>query len=218
MLSTLAFASPLALTLSADAAAMDTSAPTTATTTTATTASTTSAATTAPAIILSMAAPLPAEPITPQEAFTSLEGVWEGTLSYRDYQSNKMESIPVAVTMLLEPDGQTMVQRFDYTDPGFQVYVTNLITVKDGLLTGATARAGRVFETYEKDLTVTAQTLPQQWTLVMDDASNDDGRPARIRETMVRSEGTLNVLKEVDYLDDDKEEWIFRNEITLAAK
>ncbi|MEO0871379.1 MAG: hypothetical protein AAFY19_05375, partial [Pseudomonadota bacterium] len=73
-------------------------------------------------------------------------------------------------------------------------------------------------ETFEKDLTITAQTLAQQWTLVMDHEFNDDGRPARIRETMVRSQGTLSVLKEVDYLDDDKEEWVFRNEITLAAK
>ena len=177
-----------------------------------------SATNAAPAILFSMAAPLPAKPITPQEAFTSLEGVWEGTLTYRDYQSNNLESIPVAVTMQMEPDGQTIVQRFDYTDPGFQVYVTNLITVKDDLLTGATARAGRAFETYEKGLRVTAQTMPQQWTLVMDDEFNDDGRPARVRETMVRSEGTLSVLKEVDYLDDDKEEWVFRNKITLAAK
>lgn len=216
MLSTLAFAAPLALALSADVAATDASAPTL--TNAAATTSATSASNAAPAILFTMAAPLPAEPITPQEAFTSLEGVWEGTLSYRDYRSNKMESIPVAVTMLIEPDGQTMVQRFDYTDPGFQVYVTNLITVKDNLLTGATARAGRAFETYEKDLRITAQTMPQQWTLVMDDEFNDDGRPARIRETMVRSEGTLSVLKEVDFLDDEKEEWIFRNAITLAAK
>ncbi|NQX93591.1 MAG: hypothetical protein HRT64_01445 [Erythrobacter sp.] len=89
-----------------------------------------------------------------------------------------MESIPVAVTMETQPDGETMVQRYDYTDPGFQVYVTNLITVRDGVLAGATARAGRAFETYEKAITVTAQSSSQQWTAVLDDEFTDDNRPA----------------------------------------
>ena len=35
---------------------------------------------------------------------------------------------------------------------------------------------------------------------------------------MVRDAGSRKVLKEVDFLDDDKDEWMFRNEITLAAK
>lgn len=172
---------------------------------------------TSPAIVLSAAAALPTDPITPQAAFTSLEGRWEGTLAYRDYRSNKMESIPVAVEMSALPDGETMVQRFDYTDPGFQVYITNLITVKDGVLAGATARAGRAFETYEKAITVTRQTMAQEWTAVLAEDGTDDGRPARIRETMTRAQGTLKVMKEVDYLDDDREQWEFRNEISLTA-
>lgn len=208
MPATFAFVAPLALALTAAAPADEASL----------------AANAAPAvsaggsaIVFTMAAALPDNPITPQEAFASLEGRWEGTLAYRDYGTKRMESIPVAVNMETQPDGETMVQRFDYTDPGYQVYVTNLITVKDGLLAGATARAGRAFETYEKDAVVTAQAMPQQWTLVLSDEFKDDGRPARMRETMRRAEGTLTILKEVDYLDDDKEEWVFRNEITLLA-
>ncbi|MEM9312408.1 MAG: hypothetical protein AAGA34_13280 [Pseudomonadota bacterium] len=207
MPATFAFAAPLALALTAAAPADHAPAA-------ASLAATSSAA---PAIVFTMAAPLPEKPITTQEAVASLEGRWEGTLSYRDYGTKRLESIPVAVTMETQPDGETMVQRFDYTDPGYQVYVTNLITVKDGLLAGATARAGRAFETYEKTITVTAQTMPNQWTVVLDDEFTDDGRPARVRETMRRAEGTLKILKEVDYLDDDKEEWLFRNEIRLSA-
>lgn len=208
MPATFAFAAPLALALTAAAPADEASL----------------AASAAPAvsaggsaIVFTMAAALPDNPITPQEAFASLEGRWEGALAYRDYGTKRLESIPVAVNMETQPDGETMVQRFDYTDPGYQVYVTNLITVKDGLLAGATARAGRAFETYEKDAVVTAQAMSQQWTLVLSDEFKDDGRPARMRETMRRAEGTLTILKEVDYLDDDKEEWTFRNEITLLA-
>jgi len=205
-----AFAAPLALALTAAAAPADQAA-------LQASAQAVAPSAVSPAITLSAAAALPANPITPQEAFASLEGAWTGTLTYRDYSTKRLTNIPVALTTEAQPDGETLVQRFDYTDPGFQVYVTNLITVKDGVLAGATARAGRAFETYEKSVTVTQQTLPNQWTLVLDDEFSDDNRPARIRETMTRSEGTLTVVKEVDYLDDESEEWIFRNKITLSA-
>ncbi|MEL6414881.1 MAG: hypothetical protein AAGJ68_15845 [Pseudomonadota bacterium] len=201
-----AFAAPLAVALSSAAAPADQ------------TATTAAIAVASPAIVLSAAAPLPTNPITPQEALTSLQGTWSGSLTYRDYGTQRLESIPVALAMEVQPDGQTIVQRFDYTDPGFQVYVTNLVTVKDGVLSGATARAGRAFETYEKTITVTRQAMSNQWTIILEDETSDDDRPARIRETMTRAQGTLKVLKEVDYLDDGQEEWIFRNEIILSAR
>jgi len=177
------------------------------------------------ALIATSAAPVtaPIEPetapnsVTAGAAFLGLEGEWTGKLTYRDYQSQKLESIPVAVSMEALPDGQTMVQRYDYTDPGFQVYITNLIAVKDGLLTGATARAGRAFETYEKDISVTAAVDAASWTAVLTSEMQDDGRPSQVRETMVRDGASLKIVKEVDYLDDDKEDWIFRNEIVLSA-
>jgi len=205
-----AFAAPLALALTAAAAPADQAA-------LQASAQAVAPSAVSPVITLSAAAALPANPITPQEAFASLEGAWTGTLSYRDYGTKNLTRIPVALSMEAQPDGETLVQRFNFTDPGFQVYATNLITVKDGVLAGATARAGRAFETYEKSATVTRQVLPNQWTVVLDGETTDGNRPARVRETMVRAEGTLSVLKEVDYLDDDKKEWIFRNEITLAA-
>ena len=175
------------------------------------------------ALIATSAAPITApieektDRITAAAALLALEGEWDGKLTYRDYQSQELESIPVAVSMEALPDGQTMVQRYDYTDPGFQVYITNLIAVKDGLLTGATARAGRAFETYKKDITVTAAIDAASWTAVLTSEMQDDGRPSQVRETMVRDGDNLTVLKEVDYLDDDKEDWIFRNTITLSA-
>ena len=60
--------------------------------------------------------------------------------------------------------------------------------------------------------------MSDQWTIILENEASDDDRPARIRETMTRAQGTLKVLKEVDFLDDDKEQWIYRNEITLNAQ
>ncbi|MEO0688890.1 MAG: hypothetical protein AAFY51_01190 [Pseudomonadota bacterium] len=166
----------------------------------------------------SQASATPIEDFSAEDAFISLAGKWSGELQYRDYQSDELESITVAVTMEALPDGETIIQRYDYSDPGFQVYITSLITVKDDVLAGATARAGRAFETYEKAIAVTRQASPTDWGIVLTDESNDDNRPARIRETMTRHQSVLTVLKEVDYLDDDKEEWEFRNQITLTAQ
>ncbi|MEO1222282.1 MAG: hypothetical protein AAFY42_13195, partial [Pseudomonadota bacterium] len=158
----------------------------------------------------------PAPSFTPAQAFTSLEGTWEGTLAYRDYQSDNLETIPVAVDMEALPDGQTMVQRFDYSDPGFQVYITNLIAIEDGLLTGATARAGRAFETYEKRISVEEAASNTQWTAILSSEGSDDNRPAMIRETMVRDGDTVKITKEIDFLDDNTSEWEFRNVVSLA--
>lgn len=153
--------------------------------------------------------------LSPASAFASLEGEWKGELRYRDYQSNRMESIPVTLDMEALPDGQTLIQRFDYTDPAFQVYITNLITIEGAVLTGATARAGRAFETYEKTIALSHSGTTDAWTIVMTSEALDDNRPAQIRETMVREGSEVTVTKEVDFLDDEAIQWEFRNVIEL---
>lgn len=152
---------------------------------------------------------------SPTEAFVSLDGTWTGTLTYRDYQSKKLETISVEVTMEALPDGETMVQRYAYQDPQFKVYVTNLVALRDGLVSGAAARAGRAFETYEKRITIKQAEDIENWTAILMSEGYDDNRPAAIRETMTRSGSELVVTKEFDFLDDEETSWEYRNEIRL---
>jgi len=49
------------------------------------------------------------------------------------------------------------------------------------------------------------------WTVVAETDGKDDNRPATIRETTTRNGPKLVTLKEVDYSDDEKEEWLQRN-------
>ena len=157
-------------------------------------------------------------PTEPAKILTSLAGSWDGALQYRDYRTQNLEEIPVRADMELLPDNETMVQRFTYTDPGFLVYSTNLVAVKDDLITGATARAGRAFETYEQKVEVNSISDDRNWTITLRRTGTDDGRPAAIRELMVREGGTLTITKEFDFLDDEGENWEFRNRLMLTQK
>ena len=44
----------------------------------------------------------------------------------------------------------------------------------------------------------------------------DDNRPATLRLTTVRDGDRVETLKEVDFLDDDKSEWLTRNRTRLT--
>jgi hypothetical protein len=53
------------------------------------------------------------------------------------------------------------------------------------------------------------------WTVIAESDSKDDNRPARIRETTTRNGDDLMSLKEVNFSDDDKDEWLQRNRTVL---
>ena len=53
------------------------------------------------------------------------------------------------------------------------------------------------------------------WTVVAETDGKDDNRPATIRETTTRNGPKLVTLKEVDYSDDEKEEWLQRNRTVI---
>lgn len=170
--------------------------------------------------LLLLAQPVPATtapitPPTPAEVFASLDGNWEGVIEYRDYQSDTLQSIPMRANMESRPDGVTMVQRFSFSDPRAAVYATNLIAFGGDTLSGAAARAGRPFETYQQKVTVTSSEAKDRWSLIMAQEGMDDNRPASIRETVIRIEGQMIITKEVDFLDDNKQQWDFRNRVTL---
>ena len=53
------------------------------------------------------------------------------------------------------------------------------------------------------------------WTLIETETVTDDNRTATIRLTTVRDGGKLVTLKEVDFTDDTKADWLVRNRTTL---
>ncbi len=180
-----------------------------------------------PALLAALAPALPAAAQdtpapTLAEARASTAGAWEGQLQYLDYSSGRWEGIPVAVTVTLEGDGNTLTRRATFDDgPRVgNVFITSIAMLgPDGVTEYATAfRAGRTPELGSASLTLAAATDPARWTIVATSEGRDDERPARIRETTTRDRASLVTLKEVDFLDDGAETWLTRNRTVLTRK
>ena len=152
------------------------------------------------------------------EAFAILEGNWQGQLEYRDYQSNMMQAIPLDVEFEKIPDNTTFLQRSVFTDPGFPVRITTMVNVEGETVSVSNSRAGRAFESYAQTAHLTAGSVADSWTMTLTRIYQDDNRPAAIREVMVHNQGKLTVTKEIDFLDDEATEWVFRNRVTLSAQ
>lgn len=173
-----------------------------------------------PAIIvaLAQAATISAMPQSPLETFRTLEGSWQGKLEDRDYQSDRLERIPVEVEFEAIPNDRTFVQRSTFTDPAFSVPVTSLLAIDGETVYVASSRAERAFESYVQTARLGTVAGTNRWTLTLTLVDSDDRRRAVLREVMVRERDTLTITKEVDYLDDDRSEWVFRNRAILETK
>ena len=174
------------------------------------------------ALALAAAAPLSAQdaPFDLKAARASLAGDWRAELQYRDYQSGEWIGIPYSATIALVGDGVTLVRTSAYDDGPARgtVWITSVaMLAADGATeyTG-TYRADRPAEQDSARLTLSAATDPAHWTIVSDREGEDDDRPARIRETTVRDGDTVTSTKEVDFADDDRDEWLVRNRTVLT--
>ena len=153
----------------------------------------------------------------------SIVGRWEGSLEYRDYTADKWFGIPVKTMIEDQGDGVTIIRKSDFDD-GSKVGNVRITSVelydpaKESVTTG-TFRKGRKAEL--TDYTVRLSGVPADathWTMIEETDAMDDNRPARLRLTTVRSGASLQTLKEVDFLDDKKAEWLARNRATLMHK
>lgn len=151
---------------------------------------------------------------------SSLIGRWTGSLEYRDYQSDRWFGLPVKIEIVDGGDGVTLIRRADYDD-GPKAGTVRITTVAmlsaDGSReTSATFRKGHDVELETALLTTAGVRDREHWTLVETIIGKDDDRPATIRQTTTRNGSSLVTLKEVDFRDDAKVEWLTRNRITLS--
>ncbi len=154
-------------------------------------------------------------------ARASLAGSWSGSLEYLDYSANKWFGIPVKTLIEDQGDGATMIRKSQFDD-GPKVGIVQITTVElfdqaKGAVTTATFRKGRSAEltSYTVRLDGAAKDATH-WTIVEETKSSDDNRPAVLRLTTVRDGDALETLKEVDFLDDGKSEWLKRNRTRLT--
>ena len=155
---------------------------------------------------------------------TELAGQWQGQLEYRDYQSNQWFGIPVTVDVELIDDGATVIRKATFDDGAsgtVHITVVSMLTPDGKTEFVGSFRADRHAELSSRalrlaDLKKGMALDESHWTVIAETDGEDDSRPATIRETTTRTGAELVTLKEVDFGDDDKEEWLQRNRTVLT--
>lgn len=166
-------------------------------------------------------APNGTAPIDVAAARESLAGNWEGSLDYLDYGANKWFGIPVKTVVEDQGDGVTMIRKSDFDDGpkigNVRITSVELFDPVAGSVTTATFRKGRPVDVFTYNVRMEG-TAPDamHWTMVEESLGKDDGRPAILRLTTTRDGNRIETLKEVDFQDDQKSEWLTRNRTRLT--
>lgn len=172
-----------------------------------------------PAIALLLALPAMAQP-TAAALRAGLAGQWAGTLGYRDYQSNRMQTLPVQTVITLAGDGVTQIRAsvFDEGAAARPVHIT-AISIDDataGTVSSANARAGRAMEMIVETAKVTRHAGPTDWQIIYTRTGRDGDTDADIRITETRAGNSLVALKEVKPAGSPDSQWAMRNETRLT--
>jgi hypothetical protein len=161
-------------------------------------------------------------PVTDVKAArASLTGNWEGRLEYLDYSANEWFGIPVKTRIEDQGDGATMIRKSDFDDGPVtgMVRITSveLFDPAASTVSTGTFRKGRTAEimTYKVRMEGLAKDAAH-WTMIEETTATDNKRPAMLRLTTTRNGDQLETLKEVDFQDDDKVEWMSRNRTRLT--
>lgn len=155
----------------------------------------------------------------PIDLLNTLVGEWDGTLEYLDYGANKWFGIPAHTTIQSGGDGVTFIRTTDFDD-GPKVGIIRITSISmmgsDGVTEYSNSfRKGRVPELTSATLRIESYTDPAHWVMVSEGAGMDANRPATLRLTTTRDGAQVVTLKEVDFADDDKAEWLTRNRTTM---
>ncbi|TRW15103.1 hypothetical protein [Glacieibacterium frigidum] len=147
-----------------------------------------------------------------------LAGRWTGALGYRDYQTNKLEEIPVATEFRTVGDGVTLIGVSTYDDgPRVgSVYITSVQLFAGDSATTATSRKGRAMELATDKVAVTRYVDATHWTIVASRDGTDDDNPAKLRTTETRDGDSLLSIKEVLPASATDGKYVYRNQRRLT--
>ena len=177
----------------------------------------------APFLILANATPAVSQPtsVDVAAARASLAGKWEGSLEYLDYGANKWFGIPVKTLIEDQGDGVTMIRKSDFDDGpkvgNVRITSVELYDPAAATFTTGTFRKGRNVEvnSYKVRMEGVAKDATH-WMMVEESQGKDDSRPATLRVTTTRDGDKIEAVKQVDFQDDDKVEWITRNRTKMT--
>ena len=166
-------------------------------------------------------APNQVHAITITEARASLNGRWEGSLDYLDYSANEWFGIPVKTFIEDQGDKATSIRRSDFDDGpnigNVRITSVELFDAVAETVTVGTFRKGRPAEINIHKIRMDGETKNAvHWIMVEEVLGKDDGRSALLRYTTTRDGDKIETIKQIDYQDDAKAEWITRNRTRLV--
>lgn len=143
-----------------------------------------------------------------------LSGRWVGTLSYRDYQSDKREELPMVSEVSELPDGATMIVVSRFNDgPRAGIVTITDVSLFDDQAHKTTTAAFRKGDSVELNTTATnvSRFIDRlHWSIVYLEEGVDNDRPASLRVTQTRDGDVLMAIKEVQYKTPGAP-WLWRN-------
>ena len=149
-----------------------------------------------------------------QSALNSLEGEWSGVLIYRDYRTDRRVTLPHSRTVSVAPDGSYAQSDLVFTDPGYQVYSSELVTLTGTRVHMAYASGGEInlsvaeIESFEATAT--------GWTATLTGPTLDAGQQVEARYTYVIDGSTMSIEKAVRANDEDA--FLFRNGVEMTRQ
>jgi len=166
------------------------------------------------AIPMTVAAQTPVQP-TVAALEAGLSGLWAGTLSYRDYQTDKMVDLPMRAEYRALDDGATVINfaTFDDGPKAGAVIVTTveLFNLKLGMVDNVAFRRGRPEDKEVDKVSLAAFTDDLHWTLQFDHDGLDGKVKAHIRSIETRDGNALTIEEEVVPIIGAKKDWKTRN-------
>jgi hypothetical protein len=163
-----------------------------------------------------------AQPVTDvATARASLIGKWEGSLEYLDYTANEWFGIPVKTVIEDQGDGATIIRKSDFDDGptvgNVRITSVELFDAAKGSVSVGTFRKGRPAEISNYTVRMEGPAADStRWTMIEEVLGKDNNRPALLKITTKRDGDSLESLKQVDFQDDDKAEWLSRNRTRLT--
>lgn len=160
-----------------------------------------------------------AEVPAPAELQAALAGHWTGALGYRDYQTDRLEELPVRTEIRAVGDGATVIRVSAFDDgpkAGTVTITTARLYAADGTVSEASLRKGRPVEVTTERVSVAAYADPTHWSVRYEQDGTDGDRPAKLRVTESRDGDTLLSVKEVLPASATDGVWRFRNRTRLT--
>jgi hypothetical protein len=115
----------------------------------------------------------------------------------------------------------TMIRKSDFDDGptvgNVRITSVELYDPAAATVTTGTFRKGRAVEVYSYNARIEGTPADAtHWTMIEESLGKDDDRPATLRLTTTRDGDRIETVKQIDFQDDDKAEWITRNRTRMT--